>query len=253
MTTKLPKMILFDYGQTLGNENGFDPVRGTAAVMQYATQNKYGYTAKEVQDRADQLLFEIGRTDPQRKHLLDMEMPNHMFTAFLYESMGITLSIGAAEIDRIFWNAAAPAKPTDGIADFLSFLKEKGIRTGVISNISYCGEAVKERIDALLPEHSFEFILATSEYLFRKPNKRIFELALQKADLTADDVWYIGDQYIFDAVGAKNTGIFPVLYLGATQNPRAERGDTLTVMHWDELLTILTDLIERNQNHGTQT
>lgn len=243
---KPPKMILFDYGQTLGNENGFDPVRGTAAVMQYATQNKYGYTAKEVQDRADQLLFEIGRTDPQRKHLLDMEMPNHMFTAFLYESMGITLSIGATEIDRIFWNAAAPAKPTEGIEDFLAFLAESGIRTGVISNISYCGEAVKERIDALLPNHSFEFILATSEYLFRKPNKRIFELALQKTDLHAEDVWYIGDQYVFDAVGAKNAGIFPVLYHGATQNPNAERGGTLTITHWDELKAIMLAQQETN-------
>ncbi|MBQ3154683.1 MAG: HAD-IA family hydrolase [Clostridia bacterium] len=243
---KLPKMILFDYGQTLGNENGFDPVRGTAAVMQYATQNKYGYTAKEVQERADQLLFEIGRTDPQRKHLLDMEMPNHMFTAYLYESMGVTLPLTATEIDRIFWNAAAPAKPTEGIEDFLAFLGEGGIRTGVISNISYCGEAVKERIDALLPNHSFEFILATSEYLFRKPNKRIFELALQKADLTAEDVWYIGDQYIFDAVGAKNAGIFPVLYHGATQNPNAERGDILTVTHWGELKALMLAQQETN-------
>ena len=237
---------MFDYGQTLGNENGFDPVRGTAAVMQYATQNKYGYTAKEVQERADQLLFEIGRTDPQRKHLLDMEMPNHMFTAYLYESMGVTLPLTATEIDRIFWNAAAPAKPTEGIEDFLAFLGEGGIRTGVISNISYCGEAVKERIDALLPNHSFEFILATSEYLFRKPNKRIFELALQKADLTAEDVWYIGDQYIFDAVGAKNAGIFPVLYHGATQNPNAERGDILTVTHWGELKALMLAQQETN-------
>lgn len=253
MNMKTPKMILFDYGQTLGNENGFDPVRGTAAVMQYATQNKYGYTAKEVQDQADKLLFELGRTDPQRRHLLDMEMPNHMFTAYLYESMGVTLPLTAAEIDRIFWNAAAPAVPTEGIGDFLSFLKENGIRTGVISNISYCGEAVKERIDTLLPDHSLEFIIATSEYLFRKPNRHIFELALQKADLPAEDVWYVGDQYLFDAVGAKNAGIFPVLYHGATQNKNAERGDALTVTHWDELTAILTDLIERNSNHEVKT
>ena len=97
-----------------------------------------------------------------------------------------------------------------------------------------------------MPNHSFEFILATSEYLFRKPNKRIFELALQKADLTAEDVWYIGDQYIFDAVGAKNAGIFPVLYHGATQNPNAERGDILTVTHWGELKALMLAQQETN-------
>ncbi len=27
---------------------------------------------------------------------------------------------------------------------------------------------------------------------FRKPNKRIFDLALEKAELQPDEVWYIG-------------------------------------------------------------
>ena len=39
---KKPKMIMFDYGQTLINEQKFDGVKGTAAVMEYAAENKYG-------------------------------------------------------------------------------------------------------------------------------------------------------------------------------------------------------------------
>lgn len=38
---KKPKMILFDYGQTLVNEQLFDGVKGTEAVLGYATKNKY--------------------------------------------------------------------------------------------------------------------------------------------------------------------------------------------------------------------
>ena len=37
--------------------------------------------------------------------------------------------------DRVFWDAAAPGKTTEGIREFLTFLKENQIRTGVISNI----------------------------------------------------------------------------------------------------------------------
>ena len=36
-----PKMILFDYGQTLIAEDSFDGVKGTEAVLKYATKNKY--------------------------------------------------------------------------------------------------------------------------------------------------------------------------------------------------------------------
>jgi hypothetical protein len=37
-----PKMLLFDYGQTLVAEAPFDGVKGTAAVMRHAVRNKYG-------------------------------------------------------------------------------------------------------------------------------------------------------------------------------------------------------------------
>ena len=234
-----PKMILFDYGQTLVNEGKFDGIKGTEAVLKYATQNKYNHTAEEVQAAADAINKELGRFDPLRRHLFQVEVPNHMFTAYLYESMGIELSLSPKEIDKVFWDAAAPGVPTEGIGDFLAFLKKQGIRTGVISNISYCGEAVKERISSVIPSHEFEFILATSEYMYRKPHKRIFELALEKANLSPEEVWYIGDQYECDIVGARNAGIFPVWYIGAIDLPYSEKEDVLTIREWKELISIL--------------
>lgn len=233
-----PKMILFDYGQTLANEQKFDGVKGTEAVLRHATKNKYGRTAQEVQAEADRINDELGRFDPKRQHLCQVEVPTAMFGAYLYESMGIELSLPPPEYDRIFWNAAAPAVPTEGIEEFLAFLKKENIRTGVISNIAYCGAAVEERIGALLPNHEFEFIIATSEYMFRKPNRRIFELALEKAGLQPEDVWYVGDNYNCDVVGAKNAGLFPVWYVGALRGDVDER-DVLTVAHWNELSRIL--------------
>ena len=50
---KIPKMILFDYGQTLVAEQKFDGVKGTAAVLQYAAKNKYNLSAEQVQTKAN--------------------------------------------------------------------------------------------------------------------------------------------------------------------------------------------------------
>ena len=88
---KKPKMILFDYGQTLVYEERFNGVRGTEAVLKYATKNKYGKSAEEVQAYATMLNQEMGRFDPEKKHLFQLEVPNHMFTKYLYESQGIEL------------------------------------------------------------------------------------------------------------------------------------------------------------------
>lgn len=239
---KLPKMILFDYGQTLLNEEYFDGVKGTEAVLKYATKNKYNLTAQQVQEAANEINGELGRFRPESHHLYQVEVPNSMFCPFLYESQGIELSLEQREIDRVFWDAASPGKPTVGIEDFLHFLKQRGIRTGVISNITYAPEVVAERINRVLPENEFEFIIATSGYLFRKPNKRIFELALEKADLSPEEVWYIGDNYDCDVVGARNVGIFPVWYLGAKHAPYEEREDVLAIKEWKRLEDILGSL-----------
>lgn len=234
-----PKMILFDYGQTLVSEERFDGVRGTREVLKYAVENKYGRTAEEIQAEADAMNRELGRFDPAKRHLFQLEIPNHMFARYLYESQGVKFSISGAEFDRVFWDAASPGKPTVGIEAFLSFLKGRGIRTGVISNISYAGEAVSERIHRLLPDNEFEFILATSEYLYRKPNRRIFELALKKAGLAPEQVWYAGDQYECDIVGAKGAGITPLWYIGAIDLPYEERDDVLAVKSWEEAKGVL--------------
>ena len=231
---KIPKMVLFDYVQTLIAEK-FDGLKGTEAVLQYAKRNKYHLSAEQVQAKANEINQEFGRFDPEKRHLFQIEIPNTMFTPYLYESQGIEIALSNSEIDTVFWNAAAPGMPTEGIKEFLGYLKNKGIRTGVISNISYASSVVAERINRLLPENTFEFIITSSNYIFRKPNKRIFDLALEKAGLEPDEVWYIGDQYECDVKGALNAGLFPVWYIGAIDLPYTEDTNILTVKTWNEI------------------
>lgn len=278
---KKPKMILFDYGQTLVNEAPFDGVKGTEAVLQYCTENKYHLTAEQIQREANAINNELGRFDPARRHLFQVEAPNHMFTSYLYESLGIKISLTSEQVDRVFWDAASPGRPTEGVTAFLEYLSRQGIRTGVISNISYCGRVVEQRIRELFPGHPFEFILATSEYMFRKPNKRIFRLALEKAGLgpgpelllgqeykvsqmpeqnkahnseyslerssehslehSSREVWYIGDQYECDVVGAAGAGLFPIWYTGAMDMPYVPHEGVLTVESWEEVREVLEE------------
>ena len=237
---KIPKMILFDYGQTLITEQRFDGIKGTEAVLKYATRNKYNLTAEQIQERANELNKEFGRYDPGKKHLLQIEIPNTMFTPYLYDSLGIEIALSNAEIDTVFWDAAAPGAPAEGMENFLEYLKNKGIRTGVISNISYAQAAVAGRINRMLTGNSFEFIITSSSYIFRHPKMRIFDLALEKAGLNPDETWYIGDQYECDIKGALNAGIFPVWYIGAIDLPYKDDKNILTVKTWDNLMEIMS-------------
>lgn len=60
-------------------------------------------------------------------------------------------------------------------------------------------------------------------------------MALEKAELAPEDVWYIGDQYECDIKGASGAGLFPVWYIGAIDLPYTENKDILTVENWSDL------------------
>lgn len=245
-----PKMILFDYGQTIINEKIFDPLRGTRAVLKEAAINPNNISAEEVQDLANQLLKEIGRWGVDAEKQTFLEVHNHVFQNYLYEYFDIKFTKPMAEVEQIFQGAACIAEPTKNISEFLSFLDSENIRTSVVSNISFSGNLLKEHINTLLPSNNFEFIIASSEYIFRKPHKRIFELALRKAKLDASEVWYCGDNAVFDVDGAAASGIFPVWYKGAIEksNKYTPKSECLEVNDWNELIEVLGKLCQKGAN-----
>ena len=161
----------------------------------------------------------------------------------MYDYFGIEFDLTQNEMDRIFWDASAPGKPVENIELLLNFLHEKGIRTGVISNLSYSGETLKNRINTLLPNNHFEFIIASSEYMFKKPHKRIFELALRKANLVeSKDVWFCGDNVIADVEGASLCGMKPMWFKGALREEKyTPIVDYIEINNWIELKKLLEE------------
>jgi len=242
---KLPKMIIFDYGNTLVCEAGFDFLHGQEVLFQYVTKNKSGATAKEVNDFADMMFNEAGVVRES-----GFEINERHFQRFLYEYFGIEFSVSLLEAEKIYWDNASPGVLMPNIEKLLDYLNTKGIRSAVISNIGWSGAALTARIDRMFPNNKFEFIIASSEYVLRKPNSLLFELALRKADLDAQDVWYCGDKVKYDVEGSASAGIFPVWYEDVTmENPWTEEGEAritscehLHIHDWLEMISVLEDL-----------
>jgi putative hydrolase of the HAD superfamily len=238
-------MILFDYGHTLCYESGFDGIRGTEAVLKHAVTNRNNLTAKEVSSFLDSLFN--GLASEARKQ--EIEIHNRTLDKFAYEYLQIDFDLPQEQIEKIYWDNASPGEAMPDADKVLAYLKKRGIRSGVISNISFGGDNLADRINRILPGNDFEFIIASSEYMYRKPNKMIFELALRKAGLSADEVWYCGDNPEYDIAGAVNAGIFPVWYHSRLErgygdaNVEARPGDEhLYIREWPELIEILREL-----------
>ncbi|MCL1858429.1 MAG: HAD family hydrolase [Oscillospiraceae bacterium] len=237
-----PKMIIFDYGHTLVYEDKWDGVKGNKALLEYCVSNKNNLTAEQITEFADNLFI---NTNEGRK--IGLEFHEHQFQQFLNEYLQIEINLSPTENEKVFWDNASPAHAMPHIKETLDYLKKTNIRTAVISNISFSGEALENRINKNLPENKFEFIIASSEYIFRKPNKLIFELALSKANLNAGEVWYCGDSVDFDVEGANNAGIFPVWYESEIEccynknwgNQKTPDFKHLHIHKWLELIDVL--------------
>lgn len=65
-------------------------------------KNLYHRIAEEVQETANALNKELGRFDSVGSHLPQVEITNHMFTAYLYESLGIEVGLSYTEMIKFF-------------------------------------------------------------------------------------------------------------------------------------------------------
>jgi len=149
---KKPEMIIFDYGNTLICEPAFDSYRGNEELFKYVTKNKNNLTPRQVSDFA-QAIF--NKTQIVRD--AGFEIHGWQNDKFLYEYLGIELSVTPAEAEKVFRDSAAPGAAAPNIRAALDYISANGIRSGVISNISFSGAALAERINRLLPDNKFEF------------------------------------------------------------------------------------------------
>ncbi len=230
---KLPKMIIFDYGDTLLCEPDWNSERGNRELLKYATYNPNNCTVGDVQ-KAAELIF--GFAEDVRKAGCDIN--GQIGNKALYEYLGIRFSLTPLEQETVFWSACSAGDIMPDADKVIDCLNALGIRTAVISNLLWSGEALRERLDRLLPKNKFEFVMTSSDYFIRKPNPIIFDIALQKAGLRADEVWYCGNDFAYDIEGANSASIFPVWYDRKNEDRQVEF-EHLRINSWKEFIDVL--------------
>jgi HAD superfamily hydrolase (TIGR01549 family) len=104
--------------------------------------------------------------------------------------------------DESLWKDYQDAKPT------LDALAGRDIEVGLISNATDLARRVLRRLDM---EKYFDPIIISSEIGHRKPEREIFDIALNEAGAAPSRALYIGDKYAVDVKGANRAGMNTVL------------------------------------------
>ncbi len=90
----------------------------------------------------------------------------------------------------------------------LTEIKNRGLITGLVSNAD---RDITDMLKRLKLDTLLEVIVTSQEVGFTKPHREIFEAAILKAGIKAEEALFIGDQYKIDVLGAINAGMSGVL------------------------------------------
>lgn len=130
----------------------------------------------------------------------------------------------------------------DDCIDTLAHLKDAGLYLAVVSNIDddmLAPLIAREGLDRYL-DHWTSSEAAQS----CKPDRRFFEMALERSGLTAGDVLFVGDSPEHDIIGAHAVGMRTALILDGGIPPPLQTGRVnITADHNIARLTELKDLL----------
>ncbi len=239
---KKPKMIIFDYGNTLIYETELDLAKAYDKLYDKISKNPDNVSREEFIKRGVALIDKIVESAVKK----DVEFQHTAIFKSLFEVLNVEVNMPLDELEFSFWEDLAPGSDMPNIKKLLAFLNEQKIRTAVISNMSFSEPVLARRINKYIPDNNFEFIMASSTYGFRKPDPILFEIALKKSGLKAEEVWYCGDNLRADVLGSSAVGISPVLFTHHKPCPYYNESDTkvdfeyLKISNWTELIKLLS-------------
>lgn len=156
------------------------------------------------------------------------------YTASIIEKMG---GRGAAVTDvarEIYdqWSVNHHFEIYDDVAPVLTELQERGFIVGAISNSHRSLDAFREHFSL---EHVITVSVSGAEHGYMKPHRSIFDAALERAQVTANQALMVGDSIAHDIDGALNAGWRAVLLRRSGQLPKSLPANL-------PVITTLTDL-----------
>ena len=172
---------------------------------------------REFQMKHEKVVEELQKKDDVHEHHPEVQIEEIFLQ--LFRDKGVEadreLAVHAGQFFRIL--STDYVKLYDGVPELLSALKASGKKVYLLSNA--------QRIFTEYEMHTlgiakyFDDILISSVYGVKKPDRRFFELLLEKHHLNVEESVMIGNDAVSDIAGAKSVGLDTV-YIHSNISPK---------------------------------
>lgn len=239
-----PKAIFFDFDETLA-ENVI-PIQDLFAEMYFQFSDQIGVENQEpffAALRSNAGLLWNRMFDTQ-------ETPESQFTNCFKSSIDVLQRFNQQQSSRLageMFNrflelSSVNVKLHDGAEETIEVLNNSGFITGIITNGIESLQLGK--IHGLDLHNKVHHVVVSAQARAHKPHARVFELALERANVAANQAWQIGDHPTNDVAGAIRAGMSGIFYdpgkdrLASAFNELAE-APTHTIHNLTEILDLL--------------
>ncbi len=205
-----PKAILFDLDDTISCYDSVCNPAWLQCCTEFVQKNQTAFTSEELMDSinhtkslywADPVRHKEGRNN--------LKQARRNVVRLALEDLDI------AEEDKVIELADHYTELHDsmlallpGSREALVMIKNMGIRMAVITNGASAVQ--REKLERFGVRDFFEKVFIDTEVGCSKPDKEIFQYALDQMELSPKEVWMVGDNLVWDIFGSQQLGIYAV-------------------------------------------
>ena len=222
----MPHAILFDLDETL--------IDRTQSIRQYAQRLQQDWPASLAPITVSAIADTIFAADDHGYR------PREALCADLGHQLPWRTPPTVSEL-QAHWNTWFPLSSVarDGLVSTLSTLQAQGIRLGVISNGAV--QRQQPKIDALQIRAYLSTVVISEAVQIKKPDPRIFALALAQVGCEASQAWFVGDHPVNDILGASAAGLQAIWLTGVHPWPAAHSAPRWHIASLTEIVPLAQD------------
>ncbi len=243
--------VLFDYGHTLIYfDDRKTPALQSALVETYQRINHLltARLAKQVPSAQELLEGVSAQVDAEITRDYEAERLEEVEIAGIYDAALRRLGLEVdpelieqvMEMEQDAWLAGVHVGPD--VVLTLERLRAAGLKLGLVSNAAYLPRLMRAQIDHLRLAGYFDTLTWSSAVGWRKPERRIYQQALDTLQVSPERAIFVGDRVREDVRGPKALGMRAILLREWRQEEDAEGVADYTLERLAQLAPLLETL-----------
>ena len=200
----IPKAVIFDTDNTLypydiahkeASKAVEVKVEKLLGIKKEVFRSAFDQSRQEIKARLGNVASSHSRLLYMQKTIEKLELGTRILTTL--------------DLEQTYWRTFLNnSKLFPGVIDFIHLLKSKGIVTANITDLT--AQIQFRKLVYFGLDELFDFVVTSEEAGKDKPDKKPFEVALEKLQIKPDNIWMIGDNPDSDMTGAGRMGMVKI-------------------------------------------